>query len=944
MLMIALATAILAAMIADTTTAKSLYIIADKGRIGDSTQPVHAYDIGSDGSLTFQTQCDIPHTMLGAVGMAMDSNAEYLFVTYVRSNEIHVVDARTMTNAGTILPVSEDADLAGIVYDHKKKRLYCAEVGTRTLHVFDWEPETMTLTPVLYSPFMLQKASAYGIALDEVNDQLYVANASDTITVYSTSHWRLVDSITSNRIAVSIALDVRNNFVYTGGGYVDNRYLTQYHPATGTKREVQVEPDAGVIGLGVDPDTGFVYVSTGRDNLPGGDNLLVFDSSLVQTDIVPAIGNPTGLVIPHGDVGYNPLNLSVTVIEGTTDGFDVDDMQTVAAGGTLTYAISFENNNDFPISDVSVIDALPDLLTFIAADGNEENGQYDSKTHTYEWSYPSLPPNSSFTLELTAKVNKDARAGTEIVNTVKISSRDIAPTTKSVRIETTNNALNLTKTVSDQIDDQVGGIDPNEPVSYTIAFDNNDNDFTATNISIVDFLPEEVTFIRADEGKATGTYDAVEHTYTWSYPFLRPGETVSLEIMAHVNKDTAPGTVITNSAMISSNETPPSMASVDTITYFKPLTLSADIAGTAIGGLKWVGPKEEMTYTIQFQNRLNDSAVTNVSVVDRLPPQVSFVRARADDHGVTGRYDAKTHTYTWSYTSLQPTKSPISLDLTVQVNKNAPAAAIISNSVTIDSDQTRPMTVSVDAMTYYNALNLSTMVIGSVIGETEWVDVNETFTYKIYFDNNNDFPVTNVLIVDTLPKEIQFESADGDGDFGWYDPKAHTYTWSYPSLEPGSSASLEIATRVNQGTAISTTITNHVTIDSDETMPTTSSIEVIVGESPLEAHMFTILPYMIRDTGPSYEIQATAVLPPGIGKDDIKDVLPTLYPGRISAKRQIIFGSATTAKVIAVFDKSDLLDAISDRGAITLTVVGKLKMGRSWFGKATVYITEYTGL
>jgi hypothetical protein len=48
--------------------------------------------------------------------------------------------------------------------------------------------------------------------------------------------------------------------------------------------------------------------------------------------------------------------------------------------------------------------------------------------------------------------------------------------------------------------------------------------------------------------------------------------------------------------------------------------------------------------------------------------------------------------------------------------------------------------------------------------------------------------------------------------------------------------------------------------------------------------------------------------------------------------------------VIAVFDKSDLLDAISDRGRITLTVVGKLKMGRSWFGKATVYITEYTGL
>jgi len=939
----ALAAVILPAIVANTTSAKSLYIIADKGTIGDPTQPVQAYDIGVDGTLTFQIQCDIPHIMLGAVGMAVDSEAGYLFITYDLSNEIHIVDARTMTNAGTYTPEYEDADLAGIVYDHKKKRLYCTEVGTKILHVFDWEPETMTLTPVPNSPFTLKKASAYGIALDEVNDRLYAANASNSIHVYSTSDWSLTDSIELNRIAISIAVDVRDGFIYTGGGFADNYYLTQYHLATGTKREVQVEQDAGVIGLGVDPDTGLVYVGTGRDNQPGGDNLLVFDISLTQIDIIPSIGNPTGLAIPDGDIGYNPLNLSITIIEGTSDGSDADGIPKVGAGGTLTYAIHFENNNDFPVNDVSVIDTLPDLLTFVTADGNDVKGQYNAKTHTYTWSYSSLPANSSTTLELSAKVNKGVQAGTKIVNTVKISSPDIAPTTKSVRVETTNNALNLTKSVSGQIEDQVSGIDPNEPISYTIAFDNNDNDFIVTNITIVDFLPEEVTFLRADEVKAPGKYDASEHTYTWSYPFIRPGETVTLEIETQVNKNTAPGTVFTNSAMISSNETPSSMASVDTITYFNPLTVSAKIDGVADGELKWIAPKEEMTYTIQIQNINNDSAVTNVSVVDRLPEQVNFIRARADDHGVTGRYDAKTHAYTWSYNSLEPTKSPITLDLTVQVNKNVSAGEMISNSVTIDSDQTRPTTVNVDAKTYYQALNLSTVVIGSVIGESEWIDVNETYTYQIYFENNNDIPVTDVFIITTLPKEIQFESATGEGDFGWYDPKAHTFTWSYPSLEPGSSAYVEIAARVNPGTALSTTITNLVTIDSFETMPMTSSIEVIVGESPLEAQIFSILPAIIRDMGPSYEIQATAILPPGIGKDDIKEVLPTLYPGRISAKRQMILGSATTAKVIALFDKNDLLEAVSDRGEVTLTVVGKLIMGRSWYGKATVYITGYTG-
>ena len=134
----ALVVVFLIAIIAETTAAKSLYVIADKGTITDSTQPVHAYDIGNDGTLTFQTQCDIPHRMLGAVGMAMDSQAEYLFITYEASNEIHLVDAETMTNAGTVTAAPEGADLAGIVYDHEKKRLYCVEIHTNLLHVFDW--------------------------------------------------------------------------------------------------------------------------------------------------------------------------------------------------------------------------------------------------------------------------------------------------------------------------------------------------------------------------------------------------------------------------------------------------------------------------------------------------------------------------------------------------------------------------------------------------------------------------------------------------------------------------------------------------------------------------------------------------------------------------------------------------------------------------------------
>src|SRR4030042_2782401 len=118
-----LAITMLTTAVTKTAMAKSLYVIADiKGASEERTQPVQAYDIGVDGTLTFQAQHDIPHRMLGAVGMAIDADSGYLFITYEASNEIQLLDPITMVDAGTTR--APDAwDLAGIKYDHEKKLL-----------------------------------------------------------------------------------------------------------------------------------------------------------------------------------------------------------------------------------------------------------------------------------------------------------------------------------------------------------------------------------------------------------------------------------------------------------------------------------------------------------------------------------------------------------------------------------------------------------------------------------------------------------------------------------------------------------------------------------------------------------------------------------------------------------------------------------------------------
>ncbi len=1197
--LVILATIVALTIIPTNAMAKSLYVIADKGRVGAGAAPIHAYNIEADGTVTFQAEHLIDNNVLGAVGITIDTDAGYLFITYEGYEEIVLVNPITMQGEGSVLAPGAQ-NLAGIVYDHEKGLLYCVDRRTSTLYVYNWEPEAKRLTQVPGSPFTLRGATAYGIALDEIKDLLYVANGTNEVTVYSTSDWALVDTITLDRVAISVAVGVVRGFLYTGGGFAGNQYLTQYDLATGTVREVQVEPDAGVMGLGVDPATGYIYLTTGMNNAPGGDHLIVYDTRLNRIGIIPMNGDPTGLVVPGRDIGYNPLNLRKTLIRGANATTDIDDTPTVGVGVPITYGIHFDNTTDFIVTSLAVTDRLPEEVTFITADDDGVSGHYDPETHTYEWLYPSFPPGTSTDLELTVEVNRNVETGTIITNTVTASSDQTAPMTRTLNVLAESHSLNLTKRISGVPEGKVAWVDAGEPVTYTICFDNTSNDFPVTNVSVVDHLPDEVRFVSLGADTPAGKYDAAEHTYTWSFPSLATGETICLDVNVQVNTDVDPGTTITNSVTVDSSETPASTASVEAITYQNPLNVTKRVSGVAEGQVAWVDVTEPVTYTICFGNKDNALPVTNVSVVDHLPDEVQFVGVGTDTP--VGNYDAKNHTYTWLFASLDPGET-VCLEVTVRIDKDVEAGTTITNTVTVDSNETPDSTESADATTYQNPLNLTKRIPGVPEGKIPWVDAAEPIAYRICFDNkDNDFPVTNVSVVDhlpeevqlvgfgadtqpgkydptehtctwlfqslapgeticldmtvqvdedvdpgttitntvivdsdetpasmasveaityqnplnvtkrvsgvaegqvawvnvaepityticfdnedndlpvtnvsvvdhlpdevrfvdvgadtpegkydavehtytwsfpslapgemvcldvivqvekgvapgttitntvtidsdetpdsttgaeattyqkplnltkrvlgtpqdqtapvsadgpvtyiikfennydftvtnvsvfdTLPEEVSFVSAEEDTLSGHYDPLAHTYTWSFSSLAPGDAVRLELSGHVNQDLVKDTVFTNTVTVESEQTLPSTATADAVVSESIIAIQDMKVLPQIIRRTDQSYSIQISVILPEGIEKKDIRDVFPTLYPGAVKAKRQIVYSSPTRVKVIALFDKAELLEAVPDNGQVTVRMIGTLTLNRLYSGEAIVYITKYTG-
>jgi hypothetical protein len=157
-----------------------------------------------------------------------------------------------------------------------------------------------------------------------------------------------------------------------------------------------------------------------------------------------------------------------------------------------------------------------------------------------------------------------------------------------------------------------------------------------------------------------------------------------------------------------------------------------------------------------------------------------------------------------------------------------------------------------------------------------------------------------------------------------------------------------LAVRVKQDTPWLKTFTNSVTVDSNETELLPASVNVSTPEGPLKIQDLRILPKIIRRTGNLNDIQAVATLPAGFGKSQIRDVVPTLGPvlypdNKIVAKRYIIAGTASRGKVLAVFDRAQLLKAVPGYGRFTMKFQGRFKSGRSFYGEAVIQISRFAG-
>ena len=311
----------LAAALPGTALAKSLYVI---GNINADPTPIHSYELGAAPNvMTFQAEQTFPALAGGAVGIAIDEGNAVLFITYEVSNTIQMMSAITFADMGTTTAPGA-FDLAGVVFHESKNRVYAVDRYTNNLYVYDWNASTATLTLVNgggdsgngeYD--LLNVSSAFGLALDETQDRLFVADGvTNVVRYFETDSFTESGNISLEAHApISIAMNQTANILYTGAAFNGSLLLSGYDLANDTETSVDVamsiDGSDGVIGVAVDEDTGNVYVTTGfnDDMLVAFDDQLEVLQALTKAEILAfgdgtAWGDPTGLVIPRTEITF----------------------------------------------------------------------------------------------------------------------------------------------------------------------------------------------------------------------------------------------------------------------------------------------------------------------------------------------------------------------------------------------------------------------------------------------------------------------------------------------------------------------------------------------------------------------------------------------------------------------------------------------------------------
>ncbi|MBI4426269.1 MAG: DUF11 domain-containing protein [Candidatus Kerfeldbacteria bacterium] len=305
-----------------------------------------------------------------------------------------------------------------------------------------------------------------------------------------------------------------------------------------------------------------------------------------------------------------------------------------------------------------------------------------------------------------------------------------------------------------------------QDVTWTVSWSISGN-ANATAVVISDPIPASSTFVSVADG---GVYNATTNTITWNLGSQAPGAFGEVHFVTRAASPIANGTVITNTATIDSAETDPAIsasASV-TVTSAPDLTIAKTSSVTT-----FTNPGQPVTYTVTVTNKATATdTAKNVVLTDTLPSGFTF----AVD-GSTAK--------SFTVGNLAPGQSAT---VTYLVNiSGTQAAGTYNNSAKAKGDNTSEVTATAPVevrVPIVLAAVSPELTIAKTVNKKS-AKPGDILTYTITVKNVGDGGADNVVVSDTLPKDLSFVHGTG-----------RTMTWEIGTLQAGRNRVINVDVRV----------------------------------------------------------------------------------------------------------------------------------------------------
>jgi len=453
---------------------------------------------------------------------------------------------------------------------------------------------------------------------------------------------------------------------------------------------------------------------------------------------------------PYGPISSNPVTVTVAEPNVTLDKSVQVPRDPLGAGDIVTYTLVLSNTSTWPAYDLVVTDSLPAGLSFVSTVGFTVT---DPVTATLGGGYPAwtvsqLNVGGYVTITFTAQVAWDIGAGLTLTNSARGAydnwpgeppdERDYDIPTDTVPVRTGYPALDVEKS-AEPSPVEAGGL-----LTYTLTVTNT-GIVSATGVVVTDAVPANTTYLScgpAPCGEAGGVV-------SWTLGVLDIGVPRVLTMLVQVDSPLLNGTILTNTAWVTSTEGVTDTDTVTTPISSAPVLNLVKSSTDANGGD--LRPGDRITYTLVVSNTGNETA-TLVTVSDTVPAHTTYVPGSIA--GGDSRDDSGLPVLVWVVNSLAPGQAEsLSYAVTVSLPLTNSLQIVNTGAVTCTQVPTPTTDTVTDTVTSSHTLE----VVKSA--QPSLVQAGALLTYTLAYTITGDEPVYGVVVSDTVPENTTFVTA-----------------------------------------------------------------------------------------------------------------------------------------------------------------------------------------